>query len=117
MGPTQAGLLLADLAARGLVQCWRPPSNPQLDLWTLTPLAAALLEVQLVESGPDELWKWDTHARSSHQPRDPALTGSPPRPDFVSVLGLEAPVVVPPTVKRKRGRAHAAPPLPMAVAS
>ena len=88
-----------------------------VDLWTLTPLAAELIEVQLVESGPDELWKWDTHARSSHQPRDPALTGSPPRPDFVSVLGLEAPVVVPPTVKRKRGRAHAAPHLPMAVAS
>ena len=74
--------------------------------------------MQLVESGPDELWKWDTHARSSHQPRDPGPDGfNPPRPDFVSILGLEAPVVVPATKKRKRGRAHVAPLPPLAVAS
>ncbi len=94
LGPLVAGELLTRLESAGLVECWRPKLHPRLALWTLTPLAAEAIGVHLVECGVDELWRWDTVEHDeppSRQPSDPALDGHPPRPDLVSLLGLEAP--------------------------
>lgn len=104
VSPAVALEVLTRLESRGLVERWTPRLNPGLELWTLSPLSAELLHVHLVEHGLDELWRWDDADRAeppSRCGRDPSLDGHPPRPDLISVLGLEAPV---PRRQRRKDR-------------
>jgi hypothetical protein len=47
--------LLAELDAAGWIEAWEYEDGPEV---TLTPIAATLLGVHLVEYGPDELPRW-----------------------------------------------------------
>ena len=88
---------LRALEDRGLLDCWRPTLNPRLELWTLSPLGAELLHVHLVETGVDELWRWNDDGSDpppARQLRDPGLDGHPypdPGERIVTRLGLEVP--------------------------
>lgn len=114
-GPTLA--VIESLAREGLVEVWSLAWRPE-PFVTLTPLAAELMGLDLVELGHDSVPTWRDRAAAPtpiREPRDPALDGRPYPRDVVERLGSLTP---PPPPKRPRSqkakRRRSRPPRPAA---
>ena len=112
-GPASAEVVLEALEHEGLVERWAVEWRPD-PWWTLTPLAAELLGLVLVESGPAELPRWQAATDPLppvHQPRQ--VVGQTVDSDLFARCGLipppppkAEPRVSKAQIKRRRKRAR-----------